>query len=96
MKRVITFILVFCLLASLGSAFADSSGSRAVIGADLTDEQVTAVYYWFGIDRGSVPEMVMTNTEERYYLENLVEDGKIGTRSISSVYIQILEEGSGV
>ena len=52
MKRVITFILVFCLLASLGSAFADSSGSRAVIGADLTDEQVTAVYYWFGIDRG--------------------------------------------
>ena len=50
MKRVITFILVFCLLASLGSAFADSSGSRAVIGADLTDEQVTAVYYWFGID----------------------------------------------
>ena len=43
-KRFISFVLVFVLILSLGvTASADNIQSRAVIGADLTPEQVALV-----------------------------------------------------
>ncbi len=60
------------LLLSLGAgAFADNIQSRAVIGADLTPEQVTLVYQAFGVQQGSVIQLSVTNAEERQYLEGL-------------------------
>ena len=96
-KRLICIILAFLMLASLGmSAFADNGQSRAVIGADLNDEQIASVYGMFGVKRGDVAEMKVTNAEEREYLEGYVDDSIIGTRSISCVYVQLLDEGRGM
>ena len=78
------------------SAFAEQIQSRAVIGADLNDEQILAVYGMFGIDRGKAIELYVTNAEERHYLEGYVDDSVIGTRSISCVYVELLSEGSGM
>ena len=72
------------------------SQSRAVIGANLTDEQVAAVYQAFGVKRGSVIELSVTNAEEREYLEGYVPENLIGTRSISCVYVELLDEGAGM
>ena len=78
-------------------AYADTiEGSRTVIGADLDEEDIAFVYKQFGIDRGDVKELSVTNTEEREYLKGLVDESLIGSRSISCIYIEALSEGKGL
>ena len=97
MKKICSFILVFVLIISLTvPCYAESNQSRAVIGADLDEGQIAAVYGMFGINRGDAIELTVSNSEERYYLEGYVNDGLIGTRSISCVYVELLPEGSGM
>jgi len=97
MKRIISLLLVLTLMLSLGAAaFADDIQSRAVIGADLSGEQINSVYAMFGIQRGEAIELSVSNGEERQYLEGYVDDSVIGTKSISCVYIELLPEGSGM
>ena len=85
MKKMISIILMVLLVCSMAvPAYADINQSRAVIGADLTDEQIDSVYNAFGLKRGDVIELKMTNAEERAYLEGYVDESLIGTRSISS------------
>ena len=97
MKKIFSLMLVLLLVAGMAvPAYADVNQSRAVIGADLSDEQVEAVYGMFGIRRGEAIELKMTNAEERTYLEGYVDDSLIGTRSISCVYVELLPEGSGM
>ncbi len=97
MKKLLSAALAVCLLVSLTPALAAQSGQeRAVIGANLTDEQITAVYSAFGVKRGDVSELKVTNEDERHYLDGLVDESLIGTRSISCVYIETLAEGEGL
>ena len=88
MKKIFSLLLALLLVAGMAvPAYADVNQSRTVIGADLSDEQVEAVYGMFGIRRGDAIELKMTNAEERTYLEGYVDDSLIGTRSISCVYV---------
>ena len=89
--------MVLLLTLSAGiPAYALGNQSRAVIAADLTDEQIEQVYNAFGLRRGSVVELRVTNQEERQYLDGYVDSALIGTRSISSVYVELLPSGSGM
>ncbi|MBR0040068.1 MAG: DUF1002 domain-containing protein [Oscillospiraceae bacterium] len=95
-KKLLSFLLAFALALCLSApAFAEDE-SRVVIGADLTDEQIKTVYKLFGIERGSVQELKVTNAEERSCLEGLVEESVIGKYAISCVYVSLLPEGSGL
>ena len=97
MKKIFSLMLALLLVAGMAvPAYADVNQSRAVIGADLTDEQVEAVYGMFGVRRGEPIELKMTNAEERTYLEGYVDNSLIGTRSISCVYVELLPAGSGM
>ena len=97
MKRLVSWVLSLLFLLSLGvPAYAAGNQSRAVIAADLTEEQIAQVYSAFGVERGSVVELRVTNQEERQYLEGYVDPSLIGTRSISSVYVELLPSGSGM
>ena len=73
-----------------------ATNSRAVLGADLTEEQIYQVYQMFGVLRGQTSELTVTNAEERAYLEGYVDPAVIGTRSISCVYVELLPAGSGL
>lgn len=95
-KAVATLLALLCLLPLGGVARAEAGQARAVIGADLTDEQIAAVYQLFGIQRGSVTELKVTNAEERAALSGYVDESVIGTRSISCVYVELLVEGAGM
>ena len=96
-QKIISILLILTvLLCCLPTALADENRSRAVIGADLTDEQIESVYEAFGCKRGTVTEMKVTNTEERAYLQGYVDESIIGTRSISCVYMSLLAEGTGM
>ena len=97
MKKILSILLACCLLAGAVPALAvDAGEARAVIGSNLTEEQISAVYSNFGVKRGEVTELRVTNADERKYLEGYVEDSVIGTNSISCVYIEVLEEGEGL
>ena len=97
MKKLCSVFLILLLLLSMPlAAHAESTQSRAVIGADLEAQQVQDVYNMFGVRRGDVIELTMTNAEERQYLEGYVDDSIIGTRSISCVYVELLPAGSGM
>ena len=96
MKKFISIILAVMMLGSI-ACFADSeSDSRVVIGADLSESDINTVYKYFDIDRDEVKELTVTNTDERQYLEGVVNESLIGNRSISCVYIEDLEEGEGL
>ena len=97
-KKGIAFLLMLVLAMTLAlPAFADCEvQSCTVIGADLTDDEIASVYSIFGIERGSVTELTVTNSEERQYLEGRVDEGTIGSLSISCVYIELLEAGAGL
>lgn len=97
MKKILSILLIAVLFFGMApAAFAEQNQSRAVIGADLDANQINEVYQAFGVQRGSVIELTVTNQEERQYLEGYVDPSLIGTRSISSVYVELLEEGSGM
>ena len=96
MKRTLALILALCLLAPLCTAAADGGTARAVIGADLNGEQIAGVYAAFGVERGSVTELTVTNADEREYLDGLVDSGVLGTHAISCAYVELLPEGSGL
>jgi len=97
-KRTAALLLVCIILIvfAAGLASADAEMRRVVVGADLTDVQIESVYQFFGFERGTVPELRLTNQEERSVLEGFVEPQVIGTRSMSCVYLELLPQGSGI
>ena len=97
MKKLITILLIIVMaVGMIVPAYAENIQSRAVIGADLTDDQIAAVYNAFGIKRGDAIELRVTNGEERQWLQGYVDESLIGTRSTSCVYVELLPEGSGM
>ena len=98
-KKRITALLCLALIifTAVPTALADDTGeARVTIGADLTAAQIARVYADFGLKQGDVDELVVTNAEERSYLEGLVPEKKIGTVALSCLYIQIMPVGSGL
>ncbi|MDD6089734.1 MAG: DUF1002 domain-containing protein [Clostridiales bacterium] len=97
MKKTVTVVLILVMALGMAvPAYAENIQSRAVIGADLNDEQVASVYNMFGINRGDAIELRVTNDEERQWLQGYVDESLIGTRSISCVYVELLPSGSGM
>lgn len=94
MKRILSIFLSLLLLSPLCTALA-ADNARCVIGADLSEAEIAAVYESFGFARGSIEELTLSNGEERELLSGLVDESVIGTKSISCVYIEQLGEGSG-
>lgn len=98
MKKLIAAILAaVMLLGGAGTALADETGeARVTIGADLTAEQVDQIYDDFGLLPGDVKQIIVTNANEREYLEGIAPEKKIGSVALSCVYIEILSEGDGL
>ena len=100
MKRRIArmIAIMMCFGMMMPAALADSveGEQRITMGADLTETQREAIYADFGVTKGDVPELTVTNAEERAYLEGLVPSKKIGSVALSCIYITILPEGQGL
>ena len=105
MKKKIAAVLalLLCLTILPSAAFADEEGeqpvedeARVTIGANLDEEQIAQIYKDFGIERGSVPEIVVTNADDRASLEGIAPERKIGSVALSCIYIKTLPEGEGL
>ena len=96
LKKILSVLLCLVMLSSMSLALADSSSSRVAIGSDLNEEQINQVYKTFRINRGEVTELTVTNNDERAYLSKSVDTSMIGTKAISCIFIEALNEGSGL
>ncbi|AOY75130.1 DUF1002 domain-containing protein [Clostridium formicaceticum] len=88
-------MIVFCLLLTTLISY----GSQQVVvtlGNDLNQQQRKQMLELFGVEEGSIKILVVTNQEERTYLEGLATERQIGTRAISSAYIEDLQQGEGI
>ncbi|MGE4507279.1 MAG: DUF1002 domain-containing protein [Eubacteriaceae bacterium] len=93
-RKIMMTSLALVMCAALTSpVLADSKSACVAIGADNTESQLETVYDYFGIKQGDVEETVVTNEDEREYLDGLVSLDKIGTLALSSVYVQETQSG---
>lgn len=76
-------------------ALADGQ-SRIVFGHDLTDAQKQDLMNYFGVKDGDVKTLEVTIDEEKAWLGALIPADKIGTHSLSSIYIKAAAEGAGL
>ena len=97
-RRITAVFLILFLFSGFchTGAFADAEMRRVVVGADLMEEQVAGIYAEYGIRRGDVPELRLTNAEEHAALDGYVDAAIIGTKSMSCVYLELLGQGSGM
>ncbi|PKM57971.1 MAG: DUF1002 domain-containing protein [Firmicutes bacterium HGW-Firmicutes-3] len=93
---VIVLAALFTVLLQVPVLAVEPGEERVTLGANLTEKQITQIYADFNLERGKVTEIIVTIDEEREYLAGLVPDQKIGSTSISSIYIRTLEEDSGI
>lgn len=96
MKRTITILLIALIAFALPVAALAQEKKVASLGANLTKEQRQQMLDLFQVKESEVKIIEVTNQEERAYLEGLVSENKIGTRAISSAYVEILDEGEGI
>ena len=95
MKKLFALFTAALLLLTPVAALADGN-SRIVFGGDLTEKQRTAMLKEFNVKEDAVETLTVTIDEEKAYLGNLVPADKIGSRSLSSIYIQSASEGNGI
>lgn len=100
-KRIISIIL-FSIIIIPNLIFADSidgenKSSTVCFGADLTDAQRSEVLKFFGFkNMDDVKIIEVTNEEEKQYLGEYIDSSKIGSRAISSAYVEKLKLGAGI
>ena len=98
MRWIVSVFMIMLTTISpfLPAAKADADMRRVVIGTDLSEEQINAVYDSFEIQRGSVVELFLSNAEEHAVLDGFLDPAIIGTKSMSCVYLELLPQGSGI
>lgn len=87
---ILTIILSFSALA-----YADTS-AVVTLGKDLTQDQKKQMIEMFNVTEDEVTLLEVNNEEERQYLEGVASEGQLGTRTISSSYVELLDGGSGI
>ncbi|NMB08642.1 MAG: DUF1002 domain-containing protein [Tissierellia bacterium] len=97
MKNKILSIMLICVFAFSSIAFADAETHEVVVslGKNLSDEQRKEMLNLFGADENT-KIIEVTNEEEREYLGEYIDEKLLGTRAISSVYVEKLPEGEGI
>lgn len=97
MKKLISMLIITSILITLMpiGVLADQA-DVVIFGADITQSQRQEMLKIFNVNENDVMILTVTNDEEREYLEGLVPEQQIGTRAISSAYVKLAPENSGI
>ena len=96
MKKSLFAVLLAGSLAaaSLGTTVAYADGQKVVtLGADLSDEQKTAILKYFGVYGQNLETLYITNQDERNHLASYVPIEQIGTRTFSCALVNPTTSG---
>ena len=82
MKRIIP-VMMAAVLTCTGLPLTARADSAKVVtlGANLTAEQKTSMYKYFGTTADAVDTIEVTNADERKYMEGIASEAQIGTRT---------------
>ncbi len=100
-KRMLSISLIAIFLLSLifpmiNIARADSIQAVVSLGADLTQEQREQMLDFMDVNKEEVNIIEVTNQEEADYLKDTAAADQIGSRAISSAYVEELDQGQGI
>lgn len=79
--------------ASLPMAAQADSSKVVTLGANLSEEQKTSMYEYFGTSADQVETIEVTNADEREYMEGIATEAQIGTRTYSCSYVEPTSSG---
>ncbi len=88
-------ILILCLLVLTTTSVMAKGQAVISLGKDLNESQRTQMKELLGADENT-KIIEVTNAEERKYLGQYVDSKIIGTRAISSAYVETLAAGEGI
>ncbi|MBE6043416.1 DUF1002 domain-containing protein [Clostridium thermopalmarium] len=97
-KRLMGIISSFLLFTSLivsipvKQVYADAY-KVVTLGANLTPKQKEDMLKYFGVTKEEANVIEVTNEEERKYLGDVADAKQIGTKAISSSYVEPTEKG---
>lgn len=93
-RKVIPLAMAMTLTISSLPLIAQADNSKVVtLGADLSADQKTSMYEYFGTDANEVVTIEVTNADEREYMEGVASEAQIGTRALSCSYVEPTNSG---
>lgn len=90
MTLILSFVFIFNTMV-----FADSS-TVVTLGKNLSKDQRKQILDIFNVDENKTTILEVNNEEERQYLEGIATEEQLGKITMSSAYVELLEEGSGI
>lgn len=93
-KKILPFTLAIILGAVSLPITAKADSSKVVtLGANLSEDQRTSMYEYFGTSADQVETIEVNNTDERKYMEGIASEQQIGTRTYSCAYVEPTSDG---
>lgn len=92
--RSISMILAFVFI--FGSFVYADSDIVVTLAKNLDDSQRKQILELFKVDEKDIKIIEVNNQEERKYLEGVATEAQLGKVTMSSAYVQLMEEGSGI
>lgn len=100
-KKIVSVLIIAALLMTfifpiLSIVSADSIQAVVSLGADLTEEQQDQMLDFMNVTKEKVNLIEVTNQEEAEYLKDTAAADQIGSRAISSAYVEELSKDEGI
>lgn len=96
MRKFISITLLLTLvLSSLSFAVADRENAIISLGKNLSETEQKEILNLFGAD-DETRIIYVTNEEEKEYFGEFIDSKLLGSRAISSVYVEKLPQGEGI
>lgn len=93
-KKIVPIIMAAALTCTSFPMAVKADSSKVVtLGANLTAEQKTSMYQYFGTTADKVDTIEVTNADERKYMEGIASEAQIGTRTYSCAYVEPTTSG---
>nr|WP_300004926.1 DUF1002 domain-containing protein [Tissierella sp.] len=95
--KTISMILSFIFIIGIMGSFAYADSDTVVtLGKNLDEAQRKQILEIFKVDKDKTTIIEVNNQEERQYLEGVASEEQLGKITMSSAYVELLEEGSGI
>lgn len=96
-NRLIKYTSIITSLIFIFNIFSYGQNQAVItLGNDLNQKQRKEILELFNVVEDQVSILEITNQEERDYLEGVATEAQIGTRAISSAYVEKLKKGEGI
>lgn len=96
-KNLIKYTIKMLIFIVMFNIFAYADNTIVVtLAKNLDEAQRKQILDLFNVSEETVKIIEVTNEEERKYLEGIAPEEQIGKITISSAYVEVLGEGSGI